>query len=79
MSEENITYARGRVVELNEEIERLQHQIKPIHKSISLLVNADSIEVQEVKALLDDYETKKVKISDAFKTLYAIQDRWGLR
>ncbi len=77
---ENITYAKGRVVELKEEIETLQLQIEPIKKNIcSLACKEESLEVKQIKALLDDYETKRVKLSDTFKKLYAIQDKWGLR
>lgn len=80
MAEENITYARGRVVELNSEIEALQIQIKSIKKSIcSLACSENDIEVKEIKAILDDYETKRIKIHEAFKALHAIQNKWGFK
>lgn len=80
MPDENITYAKGRVVELSEDIEKLQIQIKAIKKSICSLTCTDNdIEVKEVNALLEDYKVKRDRLQETFKNLYAIQDKWGLR
>jgi len=79
MSEESITYARGRVVELQEEIEILKSQMQPVKKTIcSLSCSEDTLDVKQIKALLDDYEVKSNKLSDTFKKLNTIKEKWGI-
>jgi len=80
MAEENITYAKGRVVELSEDIEALQVQMKSSKKSICSLACSDNdINVKEMKALLDDYQVKQSTIHETFKKLHTIKERWGLK
>ena len=76
MAEDKI-YDRGLYHQLKDDIETLQTQINPTKKEICLLACADEIEVKSLKALLDDYEVKRVKLSDMFKKLYEIKDKWG--
>ena len=79
MDNENITYARGRVVELGEEIEALRTQLRHLRKSLCSLTCREEIAVREARALLDDYEEKSEKLSETFKTMYEIQEKWGLK
>ena len=80
MSEDipNITYARGRVVELQEQISTLQTQLKHIKLSLRSVVSQDEISVSEAKALLSDYEDKSTQLSELFKKLFEIKKSWGL-
>jgi len=80
MAEESITYARGRIVELDESINAMRIQLEPIKKAICSKTCADTdINVYEVRVLLNEYESKISALSEKQKERMEIKEKWGLR
>lgn len=76
---ENITYARGVIVELSDEIEMLKAQISPIKSAMCTNMCKEEPNTKELRALLDDYDVKAKKISDAYKRIFELKEKWGIK
>lgn len=79
MSDENITYAKGRIYELQESIQAQQLVFEPIKKAISREADKETINTQKLRSLLDEYDIKTDKLSQSFKELYQIKEKWGIK
>lgn len=79
MKDENITYAKGRIYELKESIQAQQLVFEPIKKAISHEAQSEIINTQKLRSLLDEYDIKADKLSQSFKELYKIKEKWGIK
>lgn len=76
---ENITYARGKIVELNDKIDGLKITLEPIKKALENEVLKNSIEVNKARKLLDEYENKTIEMGNTHMEIFTIKEKWGIR
>lgn len=75
---ENKTYAKGRVVELNEEIEVLLNKIKPLQKEINhLSSNEDDLNTSSIRNLCDKYDALRKNITQKWIQINELKKIWG--
>ena len=76
---ENITYARGRIVELNETLDTLTITKEPIKKALENEVSKDNMDINKVRKLLTEYENKTIEMSNAHMEIFTIKEKWGIK
>lgn len=76
---ENITYARGKIVELNDKIDGLKITLEPIKKALENEVLKNNIEVNKARKLLDEYENKTIEMGNTHMEIFVIKEKWGIR
>lgn len=76
---ENITYARGRIVELNEIIDTLNITKEPIKKALENEVSKNDMDINKVRKLLTEYENKTIELSNTHMEILTIKEKWGIK
>lgn len=76
---ENITYARGRIVELNEILDTLTITKEPIKKALENEVSKDNMDINKVRKLLTEYENKTIEMSNTHMEIFTIKEKWGIK
>ena len=76
---ENITYARGRIVELNETLDTLTITKEPIKKALENEVSKDNMDINKVRKLLTEYENKTIEMSNTHMEIFSIKEKWGIK
>ncbi|MCT7549814.1 hypothetical protein N5U04_09875 [Aliarcobacter butzleri] len=76
---ENITYARGRIVELNETLDTLTITKEPIKKALENEVSKDNMDINKVRKLLTEYENKTIEMSNTHMEIFTIKEKWGIK
>ena len=76
---ENITYARGRIVELNEIIDTLSITKEPIKKALENEVLKNDMDINKVRKLLTEYENKTIVMGNTHMEIFTIKEKWGIK
>ena len=76
---ENITYARGRIVELNEIIDTLSITKEPIKKALENEVLKNDMDINKVRKLLTEYENKTIEMGNTHMEIFTIKEKWGIK